>query len=160
MAISEPIESDGTTLGSDIGAISDIRIRNQSISALSPNSEVERQSDPVVLPDHQTTEEKNKKPVNQYANDHTDQSKSPTTWLYEILTKLGEAIKSFAIGAQRREAEARELGSIYQAAQLNCDRLGRVLEERGLRISTLEPLHRFKHNGNRVTIGAPQPRSD
>ncbi|WP_161624182.1 relaxase/mobilization nuclease domain-containing protein [Vibrio owensii] len=160
MAISEPIESDGTTIGSDIGAISDIRIRNQSISALSPNSEVERQSDPVVLPDHQATEEKNKNLINQYANDHTDQPKSPTTWLYEILTKLGEAIKSFAIGAQRREAEARELGSIYQAAQLNCDRLGRVLEERGLRISTLEPLHRFKHNGNRVTIGAPQPRSD
>ncbi|EGQ9919320.1 relaxase/mobilization nuclease domain-containing protein [Vibrio parahaemolyticus] len=161
MAISEPIESDGTTLGVDIGAISDTRIRNQSISALPSNSEVARQSGSVVLPDNQATEEKNKNPVNQYANDHTDQSKSPSTWVYEILTKLGEAIKSFAIGAQRREAEARELGSIYQAAQLNCDRLDRMLEERGSRGSTLEPLHRFKHGGNQVKIGAlSQPRSD
>ena len=151
MAISEPIESDGTTIGSDIGAISDIRIRNQSISVLSPNSAVARQSDPVVLPDNQATEEKNKNPVNQYANDHTYQSKSPSTWVYEILTKLGEAIKSFAIGAQRREAEARELGNVYQAAQLNCDRLGRVLEERGPRNSTLEPLHIYKPN-HRVIV--------
>lgn len=58
MAISEPIESDGTTLGGDIGAISDTRIRNQSISALPSNSAVARQSGSVVLPDHQTTEEK------------------------------------------------------------------------------------------------------
>ncbi|EOS8335963.1 relaxase/mobilization nuclease domain-containing protein [Vibrio vulnificus] len=159
MAISEPIESDGTTLGGDIGAISDTRIRNQSISALPSNSAVARQSGSVVLPDLQTTEEKNKNPVNQYANDHTDQSKSPSTWVYEILTKLGEAIKSFAIGAQRREAEARELGSIYQAAQLNCDRLGRVLEERGSRNSTLEPLHIYKPN-HRVIVTSARLKID
>lgn len=159
MAISEPIESDGTTLGGDIGAISDTRIRNQSISALPSNSAVARQSGSVVLPDLQTTEEKNKNPVNQYANDHTDQSKSPSTWVYEILTKLGEAIKSFAIGAQRREAEARELGSIYQAAQLNCEHLDRILEERGSRSSTLEPLHIYKPN-HRVIVTSARLKID
>lgn len=159
MAISEPIESDGTTLGGDIGAISDIRIRNQSISALPSNSEVTRQSGSVVLPDHQTTEEKNKNPVNQYANNHTDQSKNPSTWLYEILTKLGEAIKSFAIGAQRRAAEAQELGSIYQAAQLNCEHLDRILEERGSRGSTLEPLHLYKPN-HRVIVTSARLKID
>ncbi|WP_157939209.1 relaxase/mobilization nuclease domain-containing protein [Vibrio lentus] len=151
MAISEPIESDSTTLGGNIGAISDARIRTQSISTLPPNSEVARQSGSVVLPDNQAIEEKNKNPVNQYANDHTDQSKSPSTWVYEILTKLGEAIKSFAISAQRREAEARELGGIYQAAQLNCDRLDRMLEERG---STLETLHIYKPNHRAIVTSA------
>ncbi|NVH52952.1 relaxase/mobilization nuclease domain-containing protein [Photobacterium damselae subsp. damselae] len=161
MAVPHTIESDGISIRGDNGAISDTRIRNQSISALPSNSEVARQPDSVVLPDNQATEEKNKKEINQYVNDRSLQLESPSTWVYEILTKLREAIKSFAIGTQRREAEARELGGIYQAAQLNCDRLGRMLEERGSRGSTLESLHRFKHGGNQVKIGAPpRPRSD
>ncbi|TBT79601.1 hypothetical protein D5E70_15430 [Vibrio parahaemolyticus] len=160
MAVPHAIESDGITIRSDIGTISDTRIRNQSISTLPSNSQVARQPDSVVLPDHKAIEEKNKKPINQYANDHTDQSKSPSTWVSEVLTQLREAIKSLAGCINRREAEARELGNIYQATQLNCDRLDRMLKERGVTRSTLEPLHRFKRGGNQVTISALQPRSD
>ncbi|MGD8173703.1 hypothetical protein ACQEXU_18805 [Vibrio sp. TRT 21S02] len=161
LAVSNASEHNNIIRGNDSRQVSDVRIRNQSISALPSNSEVARQSGSVVLPDHQTTEEKNKNPVNQYAYDHTDQSKSPSTWVYEILTKLGEAIASLTGCISRREAEARELGSIYHAAQLNCEHLNRMLEERGSRGSTLESLHRFKHGGNQVKIGAPpQPISD
>ncbi|HCH5485337.1 TPA: relaxase/mobilization nuclease domain-containing protein [Vibrio parahaemolyticus] len=160
LAVPHAIESDGITIRSDIGTISDTRIRNQSISTLPSNSQVARQPDSVVLPDHKAIEEKNKKPINQYANDHTDQSKSPSTWVSEVLTQLREAIKSLAGCINRREAEARELGNIYQATQLNCDRLDRMLKERGVTRSTLEPLHRFKRGGSQVTISALQPRSD
>ncbi len=152
LAVSNTSEHNNITRGNDSRQVSDARIRNQSISALPSNSEVARQSGSVVLPDHQTTEEKNKNPVNQYAYDHTDQSKSPSTWVYEILTKLGEAIASLTGCISRREAEARELGSIYHAAQLNCEHLNRMLEERGSRGNTLESLHRFKHGGNSLTI--------
>ncbi|WP_217525554.1 hypothetical protein, partial [Vibrio metschnikovii] len=107
------------------------RIRNQSVSALPSNSKVARQPDSVVLPDHKAIEEKNKKTINQYANDDTDQSKGPSTWVSEVLTKLRAAIKSFAGCINRREAEARGLGSIYQATQLDCDNLNRLLEARG-----------------------------
>ncbi|HCG9770767.1 TPA: relaxase/mobilization nuclease domain-containing protein [Vibrio parahaemolyticus] len=154
------IESDDITIRGDIGTISDTRIRNQSISALPSNSQVTRQPDSVVLSDNKAIEENNKKSINQYANDHTDQSKKPSTWVSEVLTKLREAIKSLAGCINRREAEARELGNIYQATQLNCDRLDRMLKARGVTRSTLEPLHRFKHGGNQVTISALQPRSD
>ncbi|MDE1239805.1 relaxase/mobilization nuclease domain-containing protein [Vibrio aestuarianus] len=160
LVVSNASEHNNIIRGNDGRQVSDTRIRNQSISALPPNSEVTRQSDSVVLPDNQATEEKNKKEINQYVNDRSLQLKSPSTWVYEILTKLGEAIKSFAIGAQRRAAEAGELGNVYHATQLNCDCLDRILKERRVTRRTLEPLHRFKHNGNRVTIGAPQPRSD
>ncbi|EGQ9293149.1 relaxase/mobilization nuclease domain-containing protein [Vibrio vulnificus] len=160
LAVSNASEHNNIIWGNDGRQVSDTRIRTQFISALPSNSEVARQSGSVVLPDHQTTEEKNKNPVNQYAYDHTDQSKSPSTWVYEILTKLGEAIASLTGCISRREAEARELGDVYQATQLNCDRLDRMLKERGVTRSTLEPLHRFKRGGNQVTISALQPRSD
>ncbi|NMT57845.1 relaxase/mobilization nuclease domain-containing protein [Vibrio parahaemolyticus] len=160
LAISHDIEPDSATGRDSARAIPDTRIRNQSVSALPSNSKVARQPDSVVLPDHKAIEEKNKKTINQYANDHTDQSKGPSTWVSEVLTKLRAAIKSFAGCINRREAEARELGNIYQATQLNCDRLERMLKERGVTRSTLEPLHRFKRDGNQVTISALQPRSD
>ncbi|HFD4081474.1 TPA: relaxase/mobilization nuclease domain-containing protein [Vibrio parahaemolyticus] len=160
LAISHDIEPDSTTGRDGARAIPDTRIRNQSVSALPSNSKVARQPDSVVLPDHKAIEEKNKKTINQYANDDTDQSKGPSTWVSEVLTKLRAAIKSFAGCINRREAEARELGNIYQATQLNCDRLDRMLKERGVTRSTLEPLHRFKRGGNQVTISALQPRSD
>ncbi|MEZ9435058.1 relaxase/mobilization nuclease domain-containing protein [Vibrio lentus] len=160
LAISHDIEPDSATGRDSARAIPDTRIRNQSVSALPSNSKVARQPDSVVLPDHKALEEKNKKTINQYANDHTDQSKGPSTWVSEVLTKLRAAIKSFAGCINRREAEARELGNIYQATQLNCDRLERMLKERGVTRSTLEPLHRFKRDGNQVTISALQPRSD
>ncbi len=160
LAISHDIEPDSATGRDSARAIPDTRIRNQSVSALPSNSKVARQPDSVVLPDHKAIEEKNKKTINQYANDHTDQSKGPSTWVSEVLTKLRAAIKSFAGCINRREAEARELGNIYQATQLNCDRLERMLKERGVTRSTLEPLHRFKRGGNQVTISALQPRSD
>ncbi|WP_229611043.1 relaxase/mobilization nuclease domain-containing protein [Vibrio parahaemolyticus] len=160
LATSHDIEPDSATGRDSARAIPDTRIRNQSVSALPSNSKVARQPDSVVLPDHKAIEEKNKKTINQYANDHTDQSKGPSTWVSEVLTKLRAAIKSFAGCINRREAEARELGNIYQATQLNCDRLERMLKERGVTRSTLEPLHRFKRDGNQVTISALQPRSD
>ncbi|HCM1502143.1 TPA: relaxase/mobilization nuclease domain-containing protein [Vibrio parahaemolyticus] len=160
LAISHDIEPDSATGRDSARAIPDTRIRNQSVSALPSNSKVARQPDSVVLPDHKAIEEKNKKTINQYANDHTDQSKGPSTWVSEVLTKLRAAIQSFAGCINRREAEARELGNIYQATQLNCDRLERMLKERGVTRSTLEPLHRFKRDGNQVTISALQPRSD
>ncbi len=160
LAISHDIEPDSATGRDSARAIPDTRIRNQSVSALPSNSKVARQPDSVVLPDHKALEEKNKKTINQYANDHTDQSKGSSTWVSEVLTKLRAAIKSFAGCINRREAEARELGNIYQATQLNCDRLERMLKERGVTRSTLEPLHRFKRDGNQVTISALQPRSD
>ncbi|WP_318440729.1 relaxase family protein [Photobacterium leiognathi] len=144
MAVSESIEPDDITIGSDIGAISDTRIRNQPISVLPPNSEVTRQPDSVVLPDNQATEERNKKSIIQYANDHNEQHQSPSKWVFKILSKLRETIKSFAGCVNRREAEAGKLGGIYQAAQLNCDRLNRILKERGVAQSTLKPLHSFK----------------
>nr|WP_217548875.1 relaxase/mobilization nuclease domain-containing protein [Vibrio metschnikovii] len=160
LAISHDIEPDSATGRDSARAIPDTRIRNQSVSALPSNSKVARQPDSVVLPDHKAIEEKNKKTINQHANDHTDQSKGPSTWVSEVLTKLRAAIKSFAGCINRREAEARELGNIYQATQLNCDRLERMLKERGVTRSTLEPLHRFKRDSNQVTISALQPRSD
>ncbi len=160
LAISHDIEPDSATGRDSARAIPDTRIRNQSVSALPSNSKVARQPDSVVLPDHKAIEEKNKKTINQYANDDTDQCKGPSTWVSEVLTKLRAAIKSFAGCINRREAEARELGNIYQATQLNCDRLERMLKERGVTRSTLEPLHRFKRDGNQVTISALQPRSD
>lgn len=159
LAVSNASEHNNIIRGNDGRQVSDTRIRNQSIPALPPNSEIARQPDSVVLPDNQATEEKNKNLINQYANNYTDQSKSPSIWVYKILTKLGEAIKSFAIGAQRRETEARELGSIYKAAQLNCDLLGRILEERGSRGSTLEPLHIYKPN-HRVIVTSARLKID
>ncbi|MGL0821939.1 hypothetical protein [Vibrio vulnificus] len=159
LAVSNASEHNNITWGNDGRQVSDARIRNQSISALPSNSEVARQSGSVVLPDHQATEEKNKNPVNQNAYDHTDQSKSPSTWVYEILTKLGEAIASLTGCISRREAEARELGDIYHAAQLNCDRLGRMLEERGSRGSTLETLHLYKPN-HRVIVTSARLKID
>lgn len=138
LAVSNASEHNNITRGNDCRQVSDARIRTQFISILPSNSAVARQSGSVVLPDHQTTEEKNKNPVNPYANDHTEQSKSPSTWVYEILTKLGDAIKSFAIGAQRREAEAREFGGIYQATQQYCNDADRLLrDDRKLRNSVI-----------------------
>ncbi|MDW2138786.1 hypothetical protein R7P79_28045, partial [Vibrio sp. 2128(2023)] len=96
LAISHDIEPDSATGRDSARAIPDTRIRNQSVSALPSNSKVARQPDSVVLPDHKAIEEKNKKTINQYANDHTDQSKGPSTWVSEVLTKLRAAIKSFA----------------------------------------------------------------
>lgn len=131
LAISHDIEPDSATGRDGIRAIPDTRIRNQSVSALPSNSKIARQPDSVVLPAHKAIEEKNKNPINQYAHDHTDQSKNPSTWVSEVLTKLREAIKSLAECINRREAEARGLGSIYQATQLDCDNLNRLLEARG-----------------------------
>ncbi|ENQ8748973.1 relaxase/mobilization nuclease domain-containing protein [Vibrio parahaemolyticus] len=159
LAVSNASEHNNITWGNDGRQVSDARIRNQSISVLPPNSEVERQSDPVVLPDNQAAKEKNKIIINQYVNDHFYQLESPSTWVYEILTKLRKAIESLAGCINRREAEARELGSIYQAAQLNCEYLDRILEERGSRGSTLEPLHLYKPN-HRVIVTSARLKID
>ncbi|MFH4703065.1 relaxase/mobilization nuclease domain-containing protein [Vibrio alginolyticus] len=140
------IESDGITIRSDIGTISDTRIRNQSISALPTSSQVARQPDSVVLPDNKAIEENNKKSINQYANDHTDQSKSPSTWVSEVLTKLRDAIKSLAGCINRREAEARELGDVYRATQRHCDQLNKLLKDNGRGDKLKEhPLRLSKH---------------
>ncbi|ASO28242.1 hypothetical protein CG015_02540 [Vibrio anguillarum] len=140
------IESDDITIRGDIGTISDTRIRNQSISALPSNSQVTRQPDSVVLPDNKAIEENNKKSINQYANDHTDQSKKPSKWVSEVLTKLREAIKSLAGCINRREAEARELGDVYRATQWHCDQLNRLLKDNGRWDKLKEhPLRLSKH---------------
>lgn len=127
LAISHDIEPDSATGRDSARAIPDTRIRNQSVSALPSNSKVGRQPDSVVLPDHKAIEEKNKKTINQYANDDTDQSKGPSTWVSEVLTKLRAAIKSFAGCINRREAEARELGDVYRATQQHCNDADRLL---------------------------------
>ncbi len=151
MAVSESIESDDITIGSDIGTISDTRIRNQPISALPPNSEVTRQSGSVVLPDYQTTEEKNKKSIIQYANDHNEQHQSPSKWVFKILSKLRKAIKSFAGCVNRREAKARELGVIYQEAQYQCDILNKLLEQKRI----IKLTHQYVNNNLKKSIFSP-----
>lgn len=161
LAVSNASEHNNTTWGNDGRQVSGTRIRNQFISTLPSNSEVARQPDPVILPDKQATEEKDKNTIKSDVNDYTCQFKSPAKWVSEVLEKLRGAIETLTGCINRREAEARELGSIYHAAQLNCDRLGRMLNEREPRENSLEPPHRFKYGSNQVKIGAPpQPRSD
>ncbi|EPW4408603.1 relaxase/mobilization nuclease domain-containing protein [Vibrio parahaemolyticus] len=146
LAISHDIEPDSATGRDSVRAIPDTRIRNQSISALPSNSQVARQPDSVVLPDNKAIEENNKKSINQYANDHTDQSKSPSTWVSGVLTKLRDAIKSLAGCINRREAEARELGDVYRATQWHCDQLNRLLKDNGRGDKLKEhPLRLSKH---------------
>ncbi|MDE1210476.1 relaxase/mobilization nuclease domain-containing protein [Vibrio aestuarianus] len=131
LAVSHVIESNSAGGGDGIRSISDAVVPNQSISALPPGSEITRQPKSVVLPDNKAVKDKNQNPINPDVNDHTHQPKSTSAWVSQVLAKLREAIKSLAGGAERREAEARKLGSIYQATQCQCDSLNRLLEERG-----------------------------
>ncbi|PSW24458.1 hypothetical protein C9I94_10485 [Photobacterium swingsii] len=157
LAVSNVPEPSNIACGNNLRKIPDTGIRNHAISTLSSNRKIKREPKTLVLPVNKTFEKKDKNKINQYANNHTNQLKSSSTWVFKVLTKLRDTIKTLAGSINRRKAEARGFGDIYQETQCNCRDLNRLLELTGKWRLELKHQRAFKQL-KQVCIVSPTKR--